>query len=327
MKASVGEILPVLGLEPDQVAYNPFPIGPDTEGRNIIAARVEHKDSDWMNRITNNGGPYDPKIKFFYEDKNNLVPLPGAPTFDGLEDPFCTNINVNGETQLLFGGIWVDFEVGQIPEIVTRLFLAKTVNELSPDNIFASIRGMKDNRLCQSVSGDLILLTRPTIGAAFPGSIGYTRITFEELSSPKQLAETAAKAKLLSFSLPGVKLGPNAIYSKVINDDSGKTKEVFHLICHVATADPYENEKGELVEHDYINGKIHYKAYEGIIDPEHLNQKIDLKLISESKDFLLKPENIKGPRYSDVVFPGGLLGDNLYVGVADRSIGRVKISD
>ena len=322
MIQNVGEIVKVEGIGRN-IAFNPFPLG-----NGIVVCRIEDPESDWLNRVHNRPGPYNPHSRFFREDRDKLVPLEGAPVFD-LEDPFgAWIIDQHNEPQLLFGGVRVNFKAEGGPRIRTELYLAGHIYDLSQEKQpVAVVDDMRDIRFAQSEAGDMVMLPRLTTGAAYPGSIGYTRITLAELKDPQRFKDKIATSKLLRFSLPaGIRLGANAVYSELWRRDSGETKELIHIVCHSSEADPYTDAQGKLIENDFVNGIIHYRAYDGYLDPENPTATIQLRELARSSNFPTMPGSIKGPRYKDVVFPGGIAGNTLYAGLGDRSVVRIEIS-
>ena len=322
MNQNVGQIIKVEGID-GNIAFNPFPLG---DG--IVACRIEDPESDWLNRVHNRPGPYNPHSRFFREAGNTLVPLEGAPVFE-LEDPFgAWVLDEHGQPQLLFGGVRVNFEAEGGPRIRTELYVAPDIYSLAQaQRPVAVVDDMRDIRFAQSEAGDLVMLPRLTTGAAYPGSISYARITFAELKDPQQFNDKIAQSILLRFSLPaGIRLGANAVYSEPLRLDSGETKELFRIVCHSSEADPYTDTHGKLVENDFVSGIIHYRAYDGYLDPESPTAVIQLRELARSSNFPTVPGSIKGPRYEDVVFPGGIAGNTLYAGLGDRSVVRIEIT-
>lgn len=321
MARNIGEIIKVEGIG-DNIAFNPFPLG-----NGVVACRVEDPESDWLNRVHNRPGPYNPHSRFFREDGAKLVPLEGAPVFD-LEDPFgAWIVDEHRQQRLLFGGVRVNFTAAGGPRIRTELYLASDIYSLSPEQQpIAVVDDMRDIRFAQSEAGDLVMLPRLTTGKAYPGGISYTRITLEQLKDPQRFQDRIDHSTLLRFSLPaGIRLGANAAYSEQWRLGSGATKELIRIVCHASEADPYTDTQGKLVENDFINGMIHYRAYDGYLDPEHPDAIIQLRELARSSDFPTAPGSIKAPRYKDVVFPGGIAGNWLYAGLGDRSVVRIEI--
>ncbi len=149
--------------------YNPtkpFQIEFRGEMRDVIAARVEPRDSEWS------------EVQFFSEHEGGWFPLAGAPVFK-MQDPFFTFIN--GE--LIFGGVEVFVKDGGRMGYRTVFYRGKALEEMNPLLPFArGPDGMKDIRLVQLNDKRIGLFTRPqgiiasTGVDAGPGRIGFAVI-------------------------------------------------------------------------------------------------------------------------------------------------------
>src|SRR5680860_74246 len=303
-----GHLLKVQGIGADEIAYNPAVIvqkntNKIASGVNIVAARVENLNSNWLDPKL-----YDPHIMFFTRQDDLLVPIPNTPIFYQYEDPWATwLIGKDGKPQLLFGGVKVDRNYGS-PIITTQLHLAPSVQELNPDHPFAEIRGMKDVRFTQLPNGQLVVLTRPISGEAYPGRIGLKIIdSLDDIKNP----ETFRNVKLLKFNFNSFyKIGANeAFYIE-------KT-EFLHVFCHIATVDGNN--------FDDLSRYIHYAGYEFKVNPKSpFNNAITPSLIAKRSDFPENTKNSKGSRFNDVLFPGGTGGldqKEYFVGIEDSRIG------
>jgi len=295
MIKKIGHLLEVHGIKSGEIAYNPAVI---IQGNTkIIAARVESLDSHWLDPEL-----YDPHAIFFTQHDNVLIPIPDTPIFHRLEDPWATWLNgSNGKSQLLFGGVKVDFN-DKIPVITTQLYLAPSVQELDVDSPIAKIRYMKDVRVAQLRTGKIAVFTRPTEGKAYPGRIGFAII-----NDIRDIEKAVINAKLLKFNLDeNTKIGANEAF---------EVKELINVFCHVATEDL---------------GKLHYAGYQFELDPNNpYDDIITLHKVADRLDFPINDKSIKGERYDDVIFPGGTGGPKetqYFTGVEDARIGVMNIS-
>ena len=308
----MGRLLEVDGIRADEIAYNPAVIvqknvNKIAGGANIIAARVESLNSYWLDP-----NRYDPHIMFFTRQNDHLVPIPDTPVFRQYEDPWKTwLVGENGKPQLLFGGVKVDYS-GDKPVITTQLHLAPSVQELDPDRPFAEIRGMKDVRFAQLPNGQLAVFTRPTTGEAYPGRIGLEIIdNLGDIKNP----EIGQNAKLLRFNFDSFcKIGANEAF---FIDKTG----LLHVFCHIATVD------GSYFEDE--SSSIHYAEYEFDVNPKApFDDVIIPHLVAKRSDFPENTGNSKGPRFNDVLFPGGTGGPDqkeIFVGLEDARIGIMEL--
>lgn len=308
----MGRLLTVQGLRDDEIAYNPAVIVQKNAnkiagGVNIIAARVESLDSHWLDPKL-----YDPHIVFFARKDDHLVPIPDTPVFRQYEDPWATwVVGEDAVPQLLFGGVKIEYR-GDKAVITTQLHLSPSVQELHPDRPFCQIRGMKDIRFAQLPNGRLAVFTRPTTGKAYPGRIGLTIIDSpHDLKNP----ETVHHAPLLPCTIdPNCKIGANEAF---FVERTG----LIHVFCHIATADgnDFDDEKSP----------IHYAGYEFDVDPKApFDGVITPSLVARRSDFPQNTGNSKGPRYNDILFPGGTGGSDqkqYLVGLEDVLIGVMDI--
>lgn len=314
-----GRLLEVRGIRSGEIAYNPAVIVQKNikkiaHGVNIIAARVESLNSQWLNPKL-----YDPHVIFFTQQDDVLVPIPNTPVFHKLEDPWATWLSdSNGNPQLLFGGVKIDFS-GKVPIVTTQLYRASSVQELDVYHPIAEIRSMKDVRVAQLQTGKIAVFTRPTAGEAFPGRIGFTII-----NNIQDIEKDISRAKLLKFDLDeNAKIGANEAYTITKRESTGVLKELIHVHCHVATTDPVKQDGNEIF--DFEKGSIHYAGYEFELNPNNpYNDIIALHKIADRSDFPVNDKSSKGERYDDVIFPGGTGGPKetqYFVGVEDARIG------
>ena len=316
MTKKVGSLFEVHGIKSDEIAYNPAVI---VQGNTkIIAARVESLNSHWLDPEL-----YDPHVIFFTQHDNVLVPIPDTPVFYRLEDPWATWLSgSNGKPQLLFGGVKVDFN-DKIPVITTQLYLAPSVQELDVDNPIAEIRHMKDVRVVQLQTGKIAVFTRPMVGKASPGRIGFTIV-----NNVQDIEKAVVYAKLLKFNLDkNARIGANEAYIITKTESTGIVKELVNVFCHVATTDPIKQERNEIF--DFEKGPIHYSGYQFELDPNNpYDEIITLNKIADRSDFPLNDKFSKGERYDDIIFPGGTGGSKetqYFAGVEDTRIGAIDI--
>lgn len=318
-----GRLLEVLGIKSGEIAYNPAVIvqrniNKIAGGVNIIAARVESLNSDWIDLKL-----YDPHILFFTQQNDALMPIPNTPIFHKFEDPWATWLSdSNGTPQLLFGGVKVDFN-GKMPVITTQVFLAPSVQELNVENPIAVIRNMKDVRFAKLQTGKIAIFTRPMTGEAYPGRIGFTII-----ENIRDIEKAVVNAKLLQFNLDkNARIGTNEAFTIKKTDSSGVAQEFIYVFCHVATTDPINKEGIEIF--DFDRGRIHYVGYQFEFDPNNpYNNIITLHKIAERSDFPRNNKYSKGKRYDDVIFPGGTGGPQetqYFAGVEDARIGVIDL--
>lgn len=323
MTKKIGRLLEVHGIKSDEIAYNPAVIvqrntNKIARGVNIIAARVESLDSHWLDPNL-----YDPHVIFFTQQNNVLVPIPDTPVFHKLEDPWATWLSgLNGKLQLLFGGVKVDFN-GKLPVITTQLYLAPSVQELDVDNPIAEIRCMKDVRVAQLQTGKIAVFTRPMVGKAFPGRIGFTII-----NNIQDIGKAVVYVKLLKFNIDkNVRIGANEAYAITKTESTGVVKELINVFCHVAITDPTKQEENEIF--DFDKGPIHYAGYQFELNPNHPYEEIiTLLKIADRSDFPINDQSSKGKRYDDVIFPGGTGGPKetqYFAGIEDARIGVIDI--
>ncbi|MFT8312435.1 MAG: DUF1861 family protein [Sporolactobacillus sp.] len=137
------------------------------EGRRIIAARVESRDSESAH------------VGFFEQDINGWILMKDMPFFP-LQDPFITKI----DDLLVFGGVWVAHDTKGHVTWRTLFFRGKTIRSLRP--FFEGPVGMKDIRIAQMPNGLILVLTRPQGEKGGRGKIGYVLLaSLDELDTEK----------------------------------------------------------------------------------------------------------------------------------------------
>lgn len=179
----------------------------DDHGREIIAGRVERRDSEQA------------RIHFFGKVSDlEWEVLPDYPTFD-LQDPFVTKIN--GE--LILGGVEI-YPLPENPEALGwRTIFYRGKDVMSLERFFEGPKGMKDLRLAKLVDGRIMVLTRPQGELGGRGQIGLTYVNqLEELSHELILA-----APLLPQFVSEEWGGANAIYPI----DSETVGVLGHIAC------------------------------------------------------------------------------------------------
>jgi len=168
MKMSVDNESVKLSFECDE-GYDVYNIAAPflMNGREIIAARVERRDSEHS------------KVMFFEQNKEKWAPITGAPILT-LQDPFVTKVN----EEWIIGGVSTITDPDDPEHIlswVTKFYRGITLDQLQhfatgPDR-------MKDIRLLQLTDGKIFVCTRPQGVIGGRGQIGLTIIdTLDQLT-------------------------------------------------------------------------------------------------------------------------------------------------
>ncbi|MFC6315332.1 DUF1861 family protein [Lapidilactobacillus achengensis] len=224
----------------------------------LIAGRVEPRDSEQSQTVL-----------FRQVSQNRFAKIPDFSL--ALQDPFITQI----DGEILLGGVQVDWSHDSGP--VWRTEFYRLNSDLSTDFLFAGPSKMKDIRLCQLRSGQILVLTRPQGGQAGAGKIGLVIAQgMEELCT---LDLNTAPLLENNFS-EGTWGGANQIEQI--------SKNVVYVLGHIARMVGDSNRN--------------YYALSFYIDLE-ANTIFGERIIAERKDYLAGP--CKRDDLADVVFTSG----------------------
>jgi hypothetical protein len=267
----------------NQDVYNitaPFELA----GKEVIAGRIEARESE------------NSTVGLFEQVEDNIwskitegIDLP-------LQDPFYTRI----DGQVILGGVEVVFlDHGKAN---WRTVFYHLLNLSEAKKLFVGPWGMKDLRLKQLPSGEILVLTRPQGEKGGRGKIGATIIKcLADLS-----IETIEEAPLLTNQFTEDEWGGgNEIH--LVND------EVW-VLGHIANFDD--------------QGNRHYYAFVFCLDQKNLAM-TKAKIIAERRDFENAPS--KRPDLEDVVFSGGLqIAEKhvvLYAGISDAGAQKIELEN
>ncbi|KGL44931.1 DUF1861 family protein [Listeria sp. SHR_NRA_18] len=271
----------------DKDVYNitaPFVV----DGKEVIAGRIESRDSEMA------------EIGFFEKQDLAWIRLANMPKL-ALQDPFMTRI----DGDLIIGGVEV-FPSEADPEKLawrTCLYRGKGIADLTL--FFEGPVGMKDLRLKQLPSGEIVVLTRPQGEKGGRGKIGFCLIE-----------------KLADLTVALIEDAP-LLEPHFAEDEWGGANEMHLLkngklgvLSHIANFD--------------AAGDRHYYAAICVIDPKTGAIEAPMEIIAERADFLAGPT--KRPDLEDVVFSGGLIRNasgtaDLYVGISDADAQKRTIRD
>jgi hypothetical protein len=287
-----GEFLQFEGIE-DMDAFNPALI--QENGKTYLAARVEHRESDWNNLAT-----YHPQIMFFEKAGEVWKKIPSAaPVFDFAEDPFCTWINDGKSKKLLFGYVRYNRNLNN-RHINTRFFLADSLFSLKEDSCILEVEDMRDIRVLQLPFDELLICGRPIID-------GNKRISLKIVKSINEVTnQSIQNAQLLETNIGNsLNIGTNQILLL--------RRGVIGTLGHVT--------------HEDQNGEYVYNAAVWRIDINKRSMSTPT-IIATRKNF--PTGQAKNMRLEYVVFPGGLeeLSDGkmrLYTGINDVNCGQIDI--
>lgn len=267
----------------DKDVYNITAVFSDG-GRELIAGRVESRDNEQS------------EVAFFAKQGGCWQLLRDMPTFS-LQDPFVTHVN----GLLIFGGVDVFADRQGHTRWRTVLYKGKNVKSLVP--FFRGPDGMKDLRLSQLRSGEILVLTRPQGEKGGRGKIGFLLLS--------SLSELTVK-KIEDAPL---------IDEHFTSDEWGGANEIHQL----------ENGKvGVLghVAHFDETGMRHYYSMIFILDPK-TGHHSPLEIIATRRDFIDGPA--KREDLQDIVFSGGAIRKNakliLYAGTSDTEAQRIVLND
>jgi hypothetical protein len=299
-----GRIVHIHGVEGNDT-YNPVLC--ETKGSKILAFRCEPRDSDIADTEH-----YHPSIQFARQDERQQwqVAADIAP-FDMLEDPLFMPASIGGREQLVVGGVRAKL-ISQNHFIVnTELYAGDALTTIEREP-FATIMGIKDERLIQLPDGRFLLCRRPVDAAGRGSAVLYV------IDSLDVLVDTNASLPpaMLTLVGPGDKdwVGINNMY--ILTDGDGT--QWIGLLGHI----------GAVAK----NGDKHYAATTYAFKLEDLvngrAQPVAPTIIATRSCFPDGPS--KDELLSDVVFPGSLerLEDDeyrLWAGLSDAQIGTLDI--
>jgi len=261
-------------------------------GKNIIAGRVEDRDSEYSNVI------------FFEENDEKWFPVKDAPIYN-LQDPAVSLIN--GE--LVLSGIEVFDHPIQKESLWYKTIFLKGKDIYSLKKFAEGPNGMKDIRFVD-LEDKIGIFSRPQHPEGKVGSLGGRgMIAYSEIEKLDDLdLEGIDDSHVLHGQLPDEEwLGSNEVH--VLKNG------FLGVLSHVAMYDE--------------NMDRHYYPAVFSFDPETKTYST-IKIIAERDMFEDGP--CKKPDLKDVVFSGGMIRkDNgkavLYVGTGDTEAQKVEIDD
>lgn len=258
----------------------------ENNGKNYIAGRVEKRDSELS------------EIVFFMEqDEVNYIADPFIPRLS-LQDPYITKIN----DEIVIGGTEV-FDHPTKPGALwynAVKYRGSDLNHLT--RFFEGPNGMKDIRLVQIETGQILVFTRPQGKIGGRGQIGTVII-----DNLEQLCEVDLEnAPLLNTFIAEEWGGANEAH--VLGSDK------IGVLSHIAKFD--------------ASGDRHYYA-STFVYKISTKEVEDFKIITTRAD--LNAGESKRPDLQDVVFSGGIKLDGeiakLYVGAGDCEAHYVEIDN
>lgn len=281
-KKTKATILRFVGVE-DQDVYNitaPFELA----GQEVIAGRIEARDSE-----VSSVGLFTQIEENMWSRISDGINLP-------LQDPFYTRI----DGKVILGGVDVVFSEEGQAKWRTVFYQLEGVSEAK--QIAVGPWGMKDLRLKQLASGEILVMTRPQGEKGGRGKIGAMIINHLSELTLEKINEAPLIDNQFCEEQWG---GANEIYEK---DDT------LWVLGHIANFDE--------------QGNRHYYAMSFCFDRDkHVMTKA--KIIAERSDFLEGPT--KRPDLEDVVFSGGLRFINnhavLYAGISDAGAQKLEIEN
>lgn len=310
MQVPRGRFLELIGLKPGEIAYNPArPVRvrhPITDNpAELLAVRVESKESDWLATQEDPEGIYDPRIELFERVDNNGVWRKIDPEYWKLEDkldffkkkedPFITFI----DGKMIVGCVRAD--AVEKPTVSTEFYIGTSFGNLQP---LTEIRGMKDVRIL-GLNGKILVSTRPRGGEAGLGRMGFTLI--DDLS--QLTTERVFNTPIIKDQIPpDYWLGANELY--LLGTNSTTRVGVLGHIAHEESGKSYAAMIFELLNPGSVN--------------KEKPQVSEMEIIARASDWLggeAKREDLE-----DVVFPGSIVMNfnghgYLFAGVRDGRVG------
>jgi hypothetical protein len=267
----------------DKDVYNITAVFSD-DGKKLIAGRVESRDNEQS------------EVAFFEKHGDCWQFLKDLPTFS-LQDPFVTRI----DGLLIFGGVEVFTKDHGQTMWRTVLYKGKNVKSLVP--FFHGPDGMKDLRLSQLRSGEILVLTRPQGEKGGRGKIGFLLLPSLSDLTVKKIED----APLIDEHFTGNEWGGANEIHQLGNGKVG-------VLGHVAQFDQ--------------SGKRHYYSMVFMLDPQ-TGRHSPLEIIATRRDFIDGPA--KREDLKDIVFSGGAIRKDakliLYAGTSDTEAQRIVLND
>lgn len=257
-------------------------------GETLIAGRVEPRSTEHAS------------IMLFRRETDGIWrPMPGAPVFEGLQDPCVTLI----DGELVLGGVRFPITLDD-GRIIWRMEFYRGRSLDQVEQFLTGPDGMKDIRLAGLPDGRTALFSRPHCGPEGRGRIGFAVVdSLESLS-----AEVISAAPILEGQFRDTEWGgANEVH--LLKDGR------LGVLGHIAWM-----ESGDI---------RHYYAMAFGIDPIN-GQTGPLTLIGTRAQF--PPGPAKHPDLTDVIFAGGLLRHwdgtaTLFAGLSDAEAGYSRIPD
>lgn len=297
--------------------YNPCHFVQD--GKEMLAARVESRTSDWHDPLK-----WNPRVVFF-ERTSPQAPWKisrSAPEIPLHEDPYVSWIvDAQGQRQLLVGCVTLDrskanpTSPGLDPALsdpipVTEFFMAPRLEDIDPGNPVARVYGMKDGfRVLSGPNGSLIVSTRPTDGRIGENVLGLMVVD--------DIAHLDAASVVAQSTLLNTGLDANTFIALNemcwVKDRRGATK-IAAIGC---------------ISHDTPDKGWQFAPVAWIMDPVAGTMTVP-EVIAVRSDF--PPASPKEPYLADVLFPGSLVPSGigratLWTGVSDNAVGSLVLPD
>ncbi|MGM0125673.1 hypothetical protein IGI37_003072 [Enterococcus sp. AZ194] len=276
------EVLHFTGVEGYDV-YNitaPFTLA----GQVVLAGRIEQRDSE-----VSSVGLFKQTSETTWAKISEGLDLP-------LQDPFYTKI----DGKIILGGVDVVFSEDGQAKWRTMFYQLENTSEVK--QLFAGPWGMKDLRLKQLNTGEIIVLTRPQGEKGGRGKIGALVINH-----------------LSELTLEKIENAP-LLLNQFCEEEWGGANEIYQMgediwvLGHIANFDE--------------QGNRHYYAMSFCFD-RSAHAMTQPKIIAERNDFSEGPT--KRPDLEDVVFSGGLSFTNkrvvLYAGISDAGAQKLEIEN
>lgn len=257
------------------------------QDQTVIAGRVEPRDKELS------------EIMLFCESSSGeWLPMNGAQTFPGLQDPCVTRIS----DKLLLGGVRFPVEIGADELAWQMEFYLEGANGQF-ERIFTGPGKMKDIRFAQLPDDQILILTRPQGDKGGRGKIGFVVVDHLADLHPG----TIENAPLFDLCPAEQWVGGNEIHPL----ENG----LVGVLGHIANFDP--------------KGNRHYYAMSFCFDPTS-GEHSPCEIIGRRDDF--PSGEAKRPDLVDVIFSGGLLRlpkgrAKLYAGLSDAEAGWLELED